>query len=379
MGAVTSGWRIEAAGMVDFQRDVYCLLGLPFDALDMESAARRIRQAVAQRTPCFFSTPNLNFLIGCRAGRGFRDSVIQSDLSIADGMPIVWIARLLGLPIHERVAGSDLFDYLRKTSDHGMSVYFFGGMQGVAAEACRRLNAESSGMTCAGHECPGFGSIEDMSGDESIKKINASGADFLLVSLGAQKGQAWIIRNRARISVPVISHLGAVLNFVAGSVNRAPIWMRRTGLEWLWRMLEEPALWRRYFRDGVALTMLLVTRIIPYAWHLAWRRPELNQNATSNIETHESETVIVINLRGAWGRRDLMPLRECFSGVARAGKDVCIDASGVTYIDSAFAGLLVLLYGHLQQHRRYLRILSAPRCARRILKYVCADFLLDAS
>ena len=83
------------------------LLGLPFDAVNMADAVQRVRDAAAQRTPCFISTPNLNFLINCLTDDQFRDSVINSDLSIADGMPLVWIARLMGIPIRTRVAGSD--------------------------------------------------------------------------------------------------------------------------------------------------------------------------------------------------------------------------------------------------------------------------------
>lgn len=84
-----------------------------------------------------------------------------------------------------------------------------------------------------------------MSNAETIERINASGADFLVVSLGARKGQAWIMQNRQHLSVLLISHLDAMVNFVAGTVSRAQQWMQRFGLEWLWRIKEEPVLWRR--------------------------------------------------------------------------------------------------------------------------------------
>ncbi len=252
--------------MGNFQRDVYCILGLPFDAIDMAGTVCQVRDAAAQRTPCFLSTPNLNFAIGSRSDGAFRDSVIHSNLVVADGMPLVWIARLLDVPIRERVSGSTLFETLRGGSGKPLSVYFFGGPNGAAEAACQRLRQEGGGLTGAGYDSPGFGSVADMRSDEIIQRINASGADFLLVALGARKGEAWIEHNRARITVPVISHLGAVVNFVAGRVHRAPVWMQHIGLEWLWRIKEEPALWRRYFADGLALLLVLVTRVIPYAW-----------------------------------------------------------------------------------------------------------------
>ncbi|MCD8512378.1 MAG: WecB/TagA/CpsF family glycosyltransferase, partial [Nitrincola sp.] len=99
---------------------------------------------------------------------------------------------------------------------------------------------------------PGRGDVASMSTPEIIEKINLSQADFLVVSLGAKKGQAWILHNLDKIQVPVVSHLGAVVNFVAGTVKRAPKVWQKLGLEWLWRIVEEPYLWKRYASDGFA-------------------------------------------------------------------------------------------------------------------------------
>ena len=361
--------------MVDFHRHVYCVLGLPFDAVDMAGAIQHVQEAAAQRIPCFMSTPNLNFLIGCLTDGRFRDSVIHSDLSIADGMPLVWIARLLDIPIRERVAGSTLFDLLRGGSGKQLSVFFFGGPDGVAEAACRRLRLEDKGLTCVGYESPGFGSIEEMSSDGIVQRINASKADFLVVALGAKKGQAWIEHNRARIAVPVISHLGAVLNFVAGIVNRAPAWMHNIGLEWLWRIKEEPPLWRRYFGDGLVLLILLVTRVFPYAWYLRRHKPNADELEMATAETKAEGQHYVVHLRGAWTQRNIAPLRDCFSKAALTGKDVRLKMGGVTYVDSAFVGLVILLQGHQKQQGRQLLIVSPQKQVRRVIRYCCAEYL----
>ena len=121
---------------IDTNRRVHHLLGLPFDAINLVEAVNLIRHAAETRTPCFFSTPNLNFLITAQTNEAFRNSVIHSDLSLADGMPIVWLAKLMNIPIPERVAGSDLFEALRRNDGAlKMKVYFFGGPAGVAALA----------------------------------------------------------------------------------------------------------------------------------------------------------------------------------------------------------------------------------------------------
>lgn len=363
--------------MVDFNRDIHCLLGLPFDAVTMAGAVGRVRRAASDRQQCFLSTPNLSFLIGCLADRGFRDSVINSDLSVADGMPLVWMARLLGIPIRERVAGSGIFEALRGDSARRLSVYFFGGPEGVAEMACKKLNAEATGMVGVGHECPGFGSIDDMSSEPVIARINASGADFLLVALGAKKGQAWIVRNRARLAVPIVSHLGAVVNFVAGTVYRAPAWMQRAGLEWLWRIKEEPGLWSRYFRDGLALLALLATRVAPYAWYLRRHQADADQLAMAGVETREDGQNHIIRLRGAWTQWNIAPLRDCFSRAVLAGKDVKLEMGEVAYVDSAFVGLVMLLQGHQAQHGRQLLLVSLRQPVRRVIKYCCAEHLLE--
>lgn len=363
--------------MVNFNRDVYCLLGLPFDAVTMEGAVERIRRAMSDRQRCFLSTPNLSFLIGCLSDRGFRNSVINSDLSVADGMPLVWMARLLGIPIRERVTGSGIFEALRGDSSCRLSVYFFGGQAGVAERACQILNKDAAGITCVGHEYPGFGSIAEMSDESTITRINASGADFLVVALGAKKGQAWIARNHARITVPVISHLGAVVNFVAGTVQRAPAWMQRIGLEWLWRIKEEPDLCRRYFGDGLVLLGLFMTRMVPYAWYQQRHKPDADQLARASVELREDGQSCFVHLRGAWTRRNIAALRDCLTKVAAAGKDVSLEMGDVTYIDSAFIGLVMLLHGHQTQYGRRLLLIALQAPVRRVIKYCCAGYLIS--
>jgi N-acetylglucosaminyldiphosphoundecaprenol N-acetyl-beta-D-mannosaminyltransferase len=362
----------------DFNREVHCLLGLPFDALNLTSAVQHIRTAATNRTPCFLSTPNLNFLIASQSDTAFRNSVINSDLSIADGMPIIWIARLLGIPIPERVAGSDLFAQLKEESSSQLSIYFYGGMEGVAETACNQLNSVQSGLVCAGFESPGFSSIHEMSSYEGIAKINASGADFLVVSLGAKKGQAWIEHNREQITVPVISHLGAVVNFVAGKLSRAPTWIQRSGLEWLWRIKEEPGLWRRYTSDGVALIKLLFTRVIPYAWFMYRHKTASQKPDSAAIELLENGGEINIRLSGAWVQNNLRPLRECFSNPRLAGKDIRVELEFVTYGDSAFIGLLMLLYGDRKRHGKRLIVSNLNKTVRKIFRYTCGEYLLEA-
>ncbi len=330
----------------DFNRNVHCLLGLPFDALTLEQAVAQIRNAIDKRTPCFVSTPNLNFLIASQKNEGFRNSVIHSDLSLADGMPIVWLARLMGIPIPERVAGSDVFEALRNSGGKRIKVYFFGGPPGIAERAARQINEELKGMECVGFESPGYGSVQDMSSAATLEKINQSGADFLVISLGAAKGQAWIEHNLESLDVPVVSHLGAVVNFVVGNVQRAPRWMQKTGLEWLWRVKEEPELWRRYFNDGLMLLKLFLTKI-PAGLVYQWRfKTGTDGEQKAAFKWVESADGTCIQLFGSCTQESISAFRSSCAQWCASGKKYTVDTSHARYMDPAFLATLLMLRTH---------------------------------
>ncbi len=336
----------EATGYtVDFNRDLCFLLGLPFDVIDLDTAVGRIRAAVASRTRLFISTPNTNFVVAARRDAAFRDSVFHSDMSLMDGKPLVWAARLMGIPVPERVSGADVFEALRRPGSDPMSVYLFGGQSGVAARAAANINAAQGPLSCVGFDEAGFGSVEDMSDDTTIERINASGADFLVVSLGAAKGQAWIEHNLPRLQVPVVSHLGAVVGFVAGSLKRAPPWMRRSGLEWLWRVKEEPHLWKRYVSDGLVFLRLLAFDVVPGA--IRRRAPSSpNEPEQKLCEISESETGMTMTLAGALGLAELLPLKQLCHLNAGLSRPLTIDLSGVTGLDNSCLATLMLMHAH---------------------------------
>ena len=163
---------------------------MPVDLSDLPGVLRHIRAAAERRRPFLLSTPNLNFLMQSHVDESFRDSLLESDLCPPDGMPIVWLSRLLGADLRERVAGSDIFSALKSGTDEPrpIKVFLFGGQEGVAEKACEMLNARATGMACVGCLDPGFADVEAMSTDAILSAINSSGADLLSVSLGAQKG-----------------------------------------------------------------------------------------------------------------------------------------------------------------------------------------------
>ena len=342
----TPGLVVNGATLDDLSREVYCILGIPVDAIEMPAVLRRIETAAASRVPFLISTPNLNFLVNSQSDLDFRESLLLSDLCPADGMPIVWIARLIGVPIKHRIAGSDFFDKLKAeyNSAKPLKVFLFGGAEGVAATASRALNARPGGLYCVGSLCPGFGSIEEMSRHDIIDHINSSNADFLAVSLGAKKGQSWLMRNHHRLLIPIRAHLGASINFQAGTLRRAPPIMREFGLEWLWRIKEEPYLWRRYWNDGSVLLRLLLTRVLPLAIWTWWLQLKHKRHGQDLIITqalsHESVTV---SLSGPATDRHVDRIITAFNDAIATKKPIVIDFSNTHVVDARFLGLLLML------------------------------------
>ncbi|MEO7336849.1 MAG: WecB/TagA/CpsF family glycosyltransferase [Caldimonas sp.] len=363
----------HASARERFARRVVCLFGLPFDSIGLSAAVERIRAAALAGERCFVSTPNLNFLVAARTDPGFRDSVLRSDLSLADGAPIVWMARRMALPIMERVAGANVFDALRAHKGPPLTVFFFGGAPGVAAAAADRLNAVPGGLRCVGFDDAGHGSVEDMSTSDRIGRINDCNADFVVVSLGARKGQAWIERNASALKAPLLCHLGAVINFVAGTVSRAPAWAQRTGLEWLWRIKEEPSLWRRYWADGRCFLRLAGRAVLVGRQVQPADRSRIGPSTCHVSSTSSGDDEI--GLSGAWTASDLGPLRMAIADAVEQSKAVVLTMRGVTFIDSAFVGLLLLARGSLGSSR--FRLQDVPDAARIFIESNGAEFLLS--
>jgi len=359
--------------VTDFTRRVYCVLGLPFDAVDTAQAVQLLLARAANAERCFFSTPNLNFLITSLQDPAFRDSVMRSSLSLADGMPVVWLARLLGLPFTSRVAGATVFEQLRAQRAVPLKVFFFGGPDGVAQQAADALNAGAGTMRCVGAYSPGFGTLAEMSAPAIIERINASDADLLVVALGAKRGQAWIEHNLDALRTPLVSHLGAVVNFVAGTVSRAPSGLGRLGLEWLWRIKEEPALWRRYWHDGVALLRLLTTCALPGA--LAARRVRAAKAAPVLVERDDGRHY-ALTLDGAWHDAVLAELRAALARTTAQRRQIRLELLPDCSLDSAALGLLLLLYGHQSKVGAALTVHAQGAAMRRVMRLQNVEFLL---
>ncbi|MBN47213.1 MULTISPECIES: WecB/TagA/CpsF family glycosyltransferase [unclassified Methylophaga] len=340
----------------------YCLMGLPFDAVSLSDAADIISKSIDRQIPCFLSTPNLNFTVMAQDDPDFYNSVIQSDLVVADGMPLIWVAKFLNLPIYERVAGSDLFAYLSaQPRENKIRVFFFGGETDIAEKAHHELNKTSQGMESCGFYDPGFVSIEEMSTEDIINHINDCEPDFIVVALGAKKGQRWIMHNRSRLNAPVISHLGAVINFVAGNVQRAPDKWQRYGFEWLWRIKQEPKLYKRYLGDGLRFIKMLVTQTLPLAvYSRRLVKKEDIGNGQVFADTLPQQDKFTVTFKGSIKTGQAIEFENVLQSALLSGKDVIINGAEIRYLSMSAIARLLTFQAQLEQKQNELLLKNFP-------------------
>jgi N-acetylglucosaminyldiphosphoundecaprenol N-acetyl-beta-D-mannosaminyltransferase len=192
-------------------------------------------------------------------------------------MPLVWAARLMKMPLPERVAGSDLIWLMcERAAQKRRRIFLLGGAPGIAEAAARILAEKYKGLIIAGTACPPFRKLAREEEINLLARIRDSCPDLLLIALGQPKGELWLAERFEKLLVPVSVQIGASLDFVAGKVRRAPRWMQRIGLEWAYRMAQEPRrLLGRYLMNAVFLMRMIFTRTRKKGPGLAQRQGKL--------------------------------------------------------------------------------------------------------
>ncbi len=229
------------------------ILGVPFHQITLAGAVDRIGSMVADGGAHYVVTPNVDFLVKVQRDPGLRRILINADLVLCDGKPIVWASRWLGGPLPCRVAGSDLIpSLLERAAEMGWRIFLLGGDPEVVAEAARRIGTLHPSLPEVAFYSPPYLPLDDMNDAEIIDRVHAANPDIVLVCFGCPKQEKWISRNREALGVPVMIGAGATVDFLADRMARAPVWMQRSGIEWLFRLLQEPRrLTRRYADDFI--------------------------------------------------------------------------------------------------------------------------------
>jgi len=241
------------------------LFGIDIDALNKQSAVQLISDwLILEEYKCrYVVTPNVDHIVILDTSEPFRAAYADAALVLADGNPIVIASKLFGAPLPETVPGSDLvpllFTHICNHWDSSVKVFLLGAGPGVAETAASKIHNTWPKVSIVGTYCPPLGFEHDEAECASIcKQIADLKPDLLVIGLGAPKQELWVHRFSAQLPVKVALCVGATIDFLAGEKKRAPVWIRKLGLEWLHRMLTEPKrLIKRYCHDAFVFPKLL--------------------------------------------------------------------------------------------------------------------------
>lgn len=230
------------------------------DNVTLEEVRDVIYEHVTNRVPGYMVSLNTDICIVLDRNSRFMEAYKGASLALMDSQPLLKLARAQGIEIKEKISGSDLMaPVCAWAAKQGWSVFFLGGKEGVPDEAARRLSKSNPGLMVAGVMSPPLGFENDE--DETrivVETVREARPDILFMCCGAPKSEVFLHEHIRELDVPFSLAVGAAIDFAAGNIKRAPTWMQRAGLEWLYRFLLEPnRLFKRYFIDSWHILSIL--------------------------------------------------------------------------------------------------------------------------
>jgi len=314
------------------------VLGVPVDDVTMAEAVSWICDFVelgrrSGRTHQV-ATVNADFVVNTLDDADGLALLQHAELSIPDGMPVVWGSKLLGTPLRERVTGADLLPALVAAAEaKDYSVYFFGAGPGIAERAATMLRTKHPGATIVADAGPKVAADGAMDSG-ALDVIRAARPDIVCVALGNPKQERWIARYREQLGAPVLIGVGGTLDLVVGEKRRAPAWLGRLGLEWVFRAVQEPRrLVRRYAHD--------IVTFLPSLARQAWTFRSARAAAHDSPDIQAVGTAAVLKPRGRLTHADLN--HPSLEAAVTSGGRIVVDVSAVPFVDNATANAITHL------------------------------------
>ena len=262
------------------------ILGVGVSAINMAMALDFMEWAVVQRLQTYISVCPVSTVLACLDDPTTRRAVNGAGLVTPDGMPVVWLTRAAGHPHVSRVYGPDLmFDFCARSIGPGYRHYFYGGAEGVPEQLVAALTTRFPGLQVAGGYSPPFRPLTPKEDAEVVDRINTARPDVVWVGLGSPKQDLWMATHRERLEAPLLVGVGAAFDFYTGRVRQAPRWMMRVGLEWLFRLFQQPRrLWRRYLLGNPRFVVnVILQRVGIRRFPVELSSPFVSQRETTNV------------------------------------------------------------------------------------------------
>ncbi len=352
------------------------ILGIPVDNLSFDQAIEAIFELVERfgrdHQAKYVATVNVDFIVNTVSWlpNRFRHPELvtilrKADLVTADGMPVVWAARLLGTRLKERVTGADLVPALAAAcAQRGKSIYLLGGAGDVAWKTAEIFQKRHPDLHIAGISSPfvhveGEEILDEETVDQQIlEAINAARPDILFVGFGNPKQEMWFERNRSRLKAAVTIGIGGTFEFITGRVKRAPVWIQKSGLEWIYRITQDPMrLFKRYFIGFFKFGILILPPILYMKHRKLFFQLKAKQTADvpspATGETNQDIPLVmdIIVLENPLDANRIFNHGETILQGINGKNTVLMDLSPVTFMDSSGIGFLVKLYKRSQREK----------------------------
>lgn len=353
-------------------RRLLVIAGIPVDNLTMRETLDRlelfIRQGRKDGRTRQIATINVDFIVKAAEDPELRYLLQGADLATPDGMPLVWGARMLGVNIFERVAGADMVPAIaERASKRGYSLYLFGAMEGIADQAADILRNRYPGLNIVGTASPPLSSVIDMD-PKYVEDIKKAKPDILLVALGNPKQEKFIGMHKNDLGVPVAIGIGGTLDFIAGKTSRAPMWMQKSGIEWIHRLLSDPKrLAKRYYDDVIGFSRFFTSQ-----WFHMRNRKE------DNVLLPKHEIVLVndraiIHLSGRVDLPNNNRLSDLLEQALVETSRIDLNLKEVTFLDSVAIGTILACTRIARDRNGDIRLVKVKPQIFRTLKLLKLD------
>jgi N-acetylglucosaminyldiphosphoundecaprenol N-acetyl-beta-D-mannosaminyltransferase len=257
----------------DFDRLIIC--DIPVDSLTMDEVLELISAHIKTKRKTTIFTPNADHVVKARFDQELKKAYSEADLSLVDGMPLVWVSGIFGKRLPQRINGTNLFLKLCETcSERGFSMFLLGAREEVTGKAVNTIHKRFPSLKLSGSYTPPFEAVfEDDEVWKIAEQVNRARPDIVCVAFGCPKQEKWISRYRESLDATIFLTIGASLDFISGRLRRAPEWIQNAGLEWLWRLAQEPRrLWKRYLIGNTIFLYMIVKEIVKRKFSRAFSR-----------------------------------------------------------------------------------------------------------
>lgn len=325
--------------MADSKEPRVAILGVAVDNLTMEEVLHAVEAAIAEGGFHQIATANVDFVMKSIHDEELHETLCRCDLVLADGAPLVWASHLLGTGLRERVAGSDLVPQLaRLSAQRGYRIFLLGAEEESSAGAASWMEKNCPGVCITGRYSPKCQPLEEMDHEEILSRIKAAEPDILLVAFGNPKQEKWLAMHRFRLDVPVCIGVGGSFDFLSGKVSRAPLWMQQRGMEWFYRMMQEPSrLAHRYLSNAVGLV-----RYFPV--QLAAMAMQGKRRQQAHVTKEMVGSAIVLRIDGDFTGTLLPRFESDVRSAVLSGSHVVVDMSNTAYLGAdALASLIYVM------------------------------------